>query len=154
MADESESATDEIRYVEVDFILDVTCNHSRQSMPEPIPPERTVARVIHVPPIPGARGFIEWREAVKEEAPNYPAAVQTYYGEARRLGTIGLRKADGSGLAPNEYVRGMEGQRWRFWCQDCRDTLPLNHSKLLPLLQKFMEHKVPSVSMAGLAARV
>ncbi|GAB2747723.1 hypothetical protein GCM10027039_01700 [Terrabacter koreensis] len=140
--------------VMADYTLDVYCDHSRNPLPESRI-ERHVARILHVDAPTGAVGFMEWREGVLPDAPDYPSALQTFYGEAMRLGTFGLRAADGSHLRPQQLVRGMtEGERWRFWCADCDDTFPVRGSRIRPYLEILRSHGLERVTLAALAATI
>lgn len=133
--------------VEYDYSLDVTCDHAGRMMdPAPV---RVIARLLHKAPLK-AIGRFEWAEAVLPDAePGDPDVLQTYYGVAAEMGRFGQRKADGSHYAPGDLVPGMAGERWRFWCKDCDDTLPLLHSKLEPVLERL---RAAGVEMIGLRA--
>ncbi len=117
------------------YVLSVVCDHSRNVMTEPRP-NRVVARLLYRPK-PDDRttiGWLEWRELVHED-PGYPPALQTYFGEGRP-----------SGMS--------DGQRWRFWCADCDDTLLARHSNIAPLLDGLRHAGIGSVTLAGIAPRV
>lgn len=133
----------------MEFVLSVVCDHTRKPM-SPVPVPRVVTRIVYVPrpeDSEGRRvfGWLEWRELDD----GHPGALQTYYGEARRLGRIG------TGIATNELVPGMtEGQRWRFWCSDCHDTLPARHSSVVRVFDGLRRAGVSSVTLTGLGARL
>jgi hypothetical protein len=133
-------------YVSPKYTLDVVCDHSRNGTWAPTP-TRVVARICHLPKPPNTIGFLEWREVIREEDPDYPPAAQTYFGEARRLGI-----ASRSGLGEmRRLLRMTEGQRWRFWCADCDDTLPARHTRLEPVLDALRQNRVSSVTLSALA---
>jgi hypothetical protein len=134
--------------VGVTFVLSIICDHSRQGLPEPRP-DRVVTRLAYFPRPEGRFGWLEWRELVLEDDPTYPPALQTYFGEARRLGRSSAE------FGSDNLVPGMtEGQRWRFWCADCDDTLPARHTKLVTYLDGLRLAGRTSVTLAGLAPRL
>jgi len=109
------------------YVLTVLCDHADTEFVGA--PALVVTRLAYFPrPEPTAAatkrvfGWLEWRELEHEDDPTYPPALQTYFGEARRLGRSSLTH----GL--HELVPGMTyGQRWRFWCRTCETTRPMKH---------------------------
>lgn len=146
------------------YQLAVICDH-RRNAPNTVRPERIVSTIVDFPkpsdpPTVTRTGWLDWREV---EVPGYPASLQTYFGEAARLGRVPRSiETDNSGeptvddfLALRELVPGMDhGQRWRFWCADCDDTVPARHERMVELLDVFRHAGVPSVTSAALAPRV
>lgn len=131
------------------YRLDIVCDHTR-NLPDSEMPPRIVTTIVHNPrpaDQPGRRhvGWLEWRELESD----YPAAMQTYYGEAQRLG----RRP--SEYAPGDLVPGMGyAQRWRFWCADCDDTLPARHARVMALLEALRQAGLTSITLTALAARL
>ena len=129
-------------------MLTITCDHTWNGAPTSAP-ERVVSTLAFFPKAPGVIGSLEWRAVVGAEGAEYPSAAQTYFGEARRLGRSSTE------YPANELVPGMtEGQRWRFWCSDCRATLLRKHSRVVPIFDTLRLAGVSSLSMAGLARRL
>lgn len=129
----------------VDFTLEVECHHRGKDVAAP--PEM-VARLAHRArpngePGSTRHGFLAWIDAAGSQA------LQTYFGEARRLGRSGLTHA------PVDLVPGMDyGHRYRFECQTCGETVPVNARKLDPILETLRVHGVARVTLAGIADRL
>ena len=129
----------------VDYTVEVRCDHTGDGEPIGEESPRLVSLVAHRVNTHGAIGFAEWVELRPTSDPSWEPSVQTYYGEAMRLGTFGPGTKN---LAPDDYVPGMtEDRRWRFKCADCTDTLPVRHTKLLPLLTALRSAGVPHVTI-------
>lgn len=125
-----------------EFTVRVTCDHRGSGIDaDPVP----VALIGYVPNRDGALGFIEWREY--EHTPGQTEwAMQTYFGEADRLGTFGQAN-------PGDEVPGMtEGQRWRFRCTVCGETKPVRQTRLEPLLAKMRDARIDTLPLAVIAA--
>lgn len=144
-----------------DYELRIECDHSRNEPGSSIGPS-IVSTIVHVPePDDGETriGWLHWRERAHQD-PDRPPALQTLFGEAHRLGRTS------EGLSLDEIARGnlvpnprggpgmTEGQRWRFLCTDCDDTLPARHSRLVPLLEALRNAGQPSVTLAQIAPRL
>lgn len=133
------------------YVLEVVCEHAR--LHDDCHP-RVVARIGHFPrPSSQVVGWLEWREMSPPEA-GYPASMETYFDVARRHGRS-TSAHDVRDLVPaGADGRRMGGQRWRFWCSDCRETVPARHEKLQPILEGLRLADVHSVTLAALAPRV
>lgn len=46
--------------------------------------------------------------------------------------------------------RAMHGQRWRFWCSDCGETLPKVHEKVEPVFIALRRSDTPEISLSQL----
>lgn len=127
---------------EPEFLLSIECDHRGNGVDaEP----ETVALIGYVPNRYGAVGFLEWREY--GHTPGQTEwALQTYFGEAHRLGTFGV-------AASGDEVPGMDaGQRWRFHCSTCGETKPVLHKRIEPILTRMREANVTSLTLALMAA--
>ncbi|HWI43255.1 MAG TPA: hypothetical protein VNS81_06515 [Nocardioides sp.] len=123
-----------------DYVLAVVCDHSRQPG-DCEAPARVVSRAVYVPKPPDTAtretfGWLEWRE-LEPDDPQQPPAWQTPFGEAGRRHelmperTVREHLMELIGMSESgEVGEGMHfASRWRFYCPDCEDTLPLQGDK-------------------------
>jgi hypothetical protein len=128
-----------------DYVLEVVCDHAGKASAPP----RVVARTYYVPNTEGALGFIEWRETTLPDGswPD-PPALQTYWGRVRELGVDWARAR--ASLTDRETGREMQGQRWRFHCPDCGDTLPVQQTRIVPVFETLRNHNILRITLAEL----
>ena len=128
-----------------DYVLEVLCDHAHKASAPP----RVVARTYYVPNTAGALGFIEWRETTLPDGswPD-PPALQTYWGRVRELGGDWDRAR--ASLADRKTGREMQGQRWRFHCPDCGDTLPVQQTRIVPVFETLRNHNIVRITLAEL----
>lgn len=140
-----------------DFEVAIYCN-------DPSHEERTIARFRYFPK-PETRsedgrtaevfGWLVWRE-LQHEDPAQPPALQTLFGEARRLGEIDKRHHWRDHL--ENLIRPVAGNsgfryatRYRFECRGCR-TVPIKGERMEEILNGARLAGVDRLSLPQLSA--
>lgn len=131
---------------QTDYVLEVVCDHAGHHSDAP---PRVVARTYYKPNTHGAFGFIEWRETTLPDGTwPEPPALQTFWGRVREFGGDWDRARES--LTDRKTGREMQGQRWRFQCVDCGDTLPAQQTRIVPVFEKLRLHDIPRITLADL----
>lgn len=147
-----------MRKYTTDYTLEVCCDHYLH--PGVVAPLRTTSLVFYLPKPSDTWGFLCWREAENPQDPDYPEALQTYFGRLMELERGMGREAAEEVLRDPEKRAAlltnrktgevMQGTNWRFWCRDCGDTLPFRQTRIEPIFEKLRGAGVPRVTLAEL----